>query len=656
MSAARDLAKIAHERRFAEVVELDVDTCLNVYGSAPCTAAAGVGNECYNTFATCQDKAHYTKGSRTIKLCSRGMTSPVGETLRPYVTDVSVAPTEIVPDKGLAMRSQTKVACIDEPCPDHLDDPYAATRATPAGGTWWGRFLARNKATAGRFARVRRGFVTTPFDWASFQDELYIITNLAGPDVGKVTVTLQDPIKLLDGAKLPVPTDGKLTTAFKAIEETGVALAGASTTITLRTKASAVDDAYNGMEIYLIGNTGSGQRRTVIDYVGATRVATVAAWSVVPDTTTEYEISALGLSLASGKGAQYADPATSGKAEFVRVGKEVIRYTVKSGDVLTWPDSSYRAQFGTPREDHKANDAVQLCRAWISQTPDAVVKSLLNEGGLSDTYIDTAELASEVALWLSSGSAITAIATDPETVSALLADLLIDLNAAMWWDAIAQKARFNVQMPEFGTMPALTDDDLILDSTRVERLTAERITQQALYYGLNNATDDRKKPAAYGRAQIYIDLDAESANEYADQRPAVRLSRWLGAANDTLASAWCNRVIGRLRDAPEKLKFKLDPRSEVSLGGLVKVTTAGKVGPDGAAQQTIVRVVKVVDQGSHQEVDARSTNFAGLRYAYIAPNGQADYTLASEDERAYAYICDTATGEMPNGDNPYLIL
>jgi hypothetical protein len=66
------------------------------------------------------------------------------------------------------------------------------------------------------------------------------------------------------------------------------ATAGGATTITLDGSASAVDDFYNGVLIVLVGGTGSGQFRTISDYVGATKVATVSTWSTNPDATSVF--------------------------------------------------------------------------------------------------------------------------------------------------------------------------------------------------------------------------------------------------------------------------------------------------------------------------------------------------------------------------------
>ena len=71
---------------------------------------------------------------------------------------------------------------------------------------------------------------------------------------------------------------------------TGYAQAATSNTITLATSASDYDDKFNGWQIEILSGTGSGQPiRTVSDYVGSTRLATIStAWSIIPDTTSEY--------------------------------------------------------------------------------------------------------------------------------------------------------------------------------------------------------------------------------------------------------------------------------------------------------------------------------------------------------------------------------
>jgi len=87
---------------------------------------------------------------------------------------------------------------------------------------------------------------------------------------------------------------------------TGTAKAGStSTTINLADTASATDDIYNSMTVYISSGTGSGQIKVITDYVGgATKAATVSAWTTTPDATSVYEVMpAVTITTTEGSGA-----------------------------------------------------------------------------------------------------------------------------------------------------------------------------------------------------------------------------------------------------------------------------------------------------------------------------------------------------------------
>lgn len=76
-----------------------------------------------------------------------------------------------------------------------------------------------------------------------------------------------------------------------AIGEAGTAQAGAATSITLRSGASATNKYYAGQTVEIISGTGAGQSRTIVYYVGSTKVATIAgSWQTNPDNTSVYAI------------------------------------------------------------------------------------------------------------------------------------------------------------------------------------------------------------------------------------------------------------------------------------------------------------------------------------------------------------------------------
>jgi hypothetical protein len=66
---------------------------------------------------------------------------------------------------------------------------------------------------------------------------------------------------------------------------------GGASTLTLDEDASAADNAYNGLDVYIVSGAGAGQRRTVSMYAGATRVLTVSkAWDKVPDGSSVFNV------------------------------------------------------------------------------------------------------------------------------------------------------------------------------------------------------------------------------------------------------------------------------------------------------------------------------------------------------------------------------
>lgn len=123
--------------------------------------------------------------------------------------------------------------------------------------------------------------------------------------------------RLLTGATHNIPASaGRILRTIglpgSFVIHSGTAQAGATTTITLDTAASTTNNAYLGTLITLTGGTGLGQTRTIVNYVGATRVATVnRPWVTTPNNTTTFAIYANTASLFSDEGTAQAGGATS---------------------------------------------------------------------------------------------------------------------------------------------------------------------------------------------------------------------------------------------------------------------------------------------------------------------------------------------------------
>ena len=114
----------------------------------------------------------------------------------------------------------------------------------------------------------------------------------------------------------PSAVSGNVTlTASTTHHDSGSAQAGSSTTITLKSTASAIDDIYNGMYVTITSGTGAGQVRIIEDYVGSTKVATVdVPFSPAPNNTSNYQITTWTTQSVN----QYVNVQPQGRARILR--------------------------------------------------------------------------------------------------------------------------------------------------------------------------------------------------------------------------------------------------------------------------------------------------------------------------------------------------
>ena len=206
------------------IVEIDQSFCSLTYGNAPCTAAVGTTGtfKCYNTRTTCQDPDNFTSSSLTLRFCTQSDAFPSpseAELYLPIVESVSSNPTELNIGNGngdinpLGRRASVTITMRDIAYNDARIDNYVATRGfNPLDqGTFWVKFLARNKHYQNRPLRVREGYIGQTV--ASMRTRNYIIEKISNADSsGRVTIVAKDILKLADDkrAQAPLPSTGVL--------------------------------------------------------------------------------------------------------------------------------------------------------------------------------------------------------------------------------------------------------------------------------------------------------------------------------------------------------------------------------------------------------------------------------------------------------------
>ena len=214
---------------------------------------------------------------------------------------------------------------------------------------------------------------------------------------------------------------------------------------------------------------------------------------------------------------------------------------------------------------------------------------------------------------------------------------------------MAQKQQFAADMPQLDTpVQSLTEDEVVGGSMQVTRMDDLRITAFALIYDPVSTTANLGELKNFLSISVGDDESAAGTNEYNGDILQKLFTPWLTRSNDIFSGARARRILRRLRDAPLKISFTLDPRNENALADVIDVTHRKVVDQTGAAATKRMRVVRTLNDGL-QEVDAVITALK-QRDAVIAPNATADYPT----DETYAHI-SLNTGLMSDGTDGYTI-
>ena len=280
----------------------------------------------------------------------------------------------------------------------------------------------------------------------------------------------------------------------------------------------------------------------------------------------------------------------------------------------------------------------------------------MEEGDIPTANIDSALLASEDNTWLGTAFKITACLTEPEDASTLLADLAVQAGGYIWWDPVSQKVKFKVLAPLLPTVASagsLTDRANIVEgSVKIRNLDDLRTTVRAMYYDLVAATADRGLTSNFLRAQIHVDAEAESANEYNDRRTKVFKSRWYTSANGGAVLTVVSRASGYYRDPPRDIDLAVDAKDfALREGDIVDATLKQVTELDGAPTSNRYLITQRRDRGGRIALRLRNARASSSRFGFVAPNGTADYPT----DTTYAHLAPNATS-MSDGGPVYRII
>lgn len=192
-------------------IEIDIDSCMNVYGTYPCEAVLGVTGDikCFNSLGSCQDRVNFFNSPVSLRFCKASEHYP-HKTIEaiPSLVGVSFTPAEISLGENLGVRAMVTATFKDHRYSDTGPgfDPYRTERPYDPfkQGTFWGKFRARNPFVTGRPLRVIRGNVGQSLE--EMETRHYVMESFEGPRPdGTFTIIAQDILKLADNDRAQAP-------------------------------------------------------------------------------------------------------------------------------------------------------------------------------------------------------------------------------------------------------------------------------------------------------------------------------------------------------------------------------------------------------------------------------------------------------------------
>lgn len=605
-----DGQKMKSGKSAVQIVELYMDRCTRTFGVAPCTATLPIGStrKCFNTFATCRDRTNYAKTQTVYRFATTridGIQAPGDPPVFPTLSSVATAPTVLTPGKGLGIRSSVQVTIADHPWTDVFTDPYF-TSDQDSVGTFWGKFVSRNKYYEWRRMDVLTGFLGDDgsYDPANFVRRTYLITRISGPGAnGSVTIEAKDPLKRADNDKAQYPVLSRSTLSADITSST--------TTI------------------------------TVAEDLGGDVFTALGGGALRPYLRIENEIVKV-----------------SSIVSLVPVVVNITRATLPS----------YYDNTENVAADHQAGVTIQPCVEWSNVKVYDIVYYLLNTvSGIDASYLPLAEWAADIENGYSYLS-FSRLLCEPVGVKDLLSELT-EHSVLLWWDERGQKVRMRALRFYQPLNPAFTDESsIIADTVSVTEDVGSLVTQSWLYFDYQWPLANKDLLRSYRTVYIRQQTDVESEFAYDRAQLYPIYSRWMPKAMAGVASSIGSLLLRQYSEVRKTISVDVDAKDDATkVGDVVGVSTRYVQDFTGLSTSRNYLVVQAEEIWTGVGVRMRyvlQEQFSFNRTGDIShPNGAggdpvpapADYGVASGDERRlWAYISNN-DGKMPDGTSGYQI-
>jgi hypothetical protein len=495
----------------------------------------------------------------------------------------------------------------------------------------------------------------------------YIVDKFSRDSKGNVKIVGRDPMQLTNSIKsqCPLVTKASLNGAITGTPSTfavhsneGQQFLGGVATAT----KTASGSGYVANEIINLkgGFAGGARGKTLQIKVLTVSVGAISTFSIQTPGTGYLVGDLLTQDSTTGSGTGATFTVASLLAQYVRIGDEIIKVTI-SGDTFTVVT---RATWSTTSADHADKDAVQQCAAYESVNIDQIVSDILiTYAGVPASYINASDWAAERTTWMPDYQ-LTNILSSPDDVSKILDQICDEAQLNIWWDVYGAQIRFKTETPRLPgdpTPPTYDDDnDVLRDSISHVMQSQDRISEVWIYYGKRAYVNPQgKDPGAnYVNVTVRADLTSETSAEYGSAQIKTIFCEWL--SSDSQVGGNASRVLSRFRRTPVTVSFAVDPKDyDLQTGKHFFLVSESLQDVSGAPKLIEFEATSVELDWDTQKINIDGYQF---RYEYYArgalvnDDAAPDYLSASDSDKLRAYICDSSTFKMSNGDEPYQII
>ncbi|KKL19581.1 hypothetical protein LCGC14_2464040, partial [marine sediment metagenome] len=316
-----------------------------------------------------------------------------------------------------------------------------------------------------------------------------------------------------------------------------------------------------------------------------------------------------------------------------------------------------RGLFGTSDVEHAAgvkvsqvavfaNDADTGVAGDTGENPvDIMQEIILGWVGIAAGSVDSTQFDAERDNW-AAGLAFRRIIEKPIQAEKLLAQLRRFVMGNIWQNE-SQKLTFKILHPvePHETTTSLTlNKNIVQNSAGVDLNIEDQITRVLVYY---NPTDtwgkkDHNDPDDFNAVLIWIDADAETANNYDEERTLEIFADWI--FKETEARIFASRYLRRYSDPPAFYHFSMDRKdSAIQTGDVLDITTADFVDQQGADETLDFQVLTKKERrdGSVQVKCLQSR--LNKRYGFVAHAGANDWGSATDLEKKHCYVGQAST-------------